>query len=86
MVGKAYNIPTVALRYFNVYGTRQSLSNPYTGVCAIFSSRIKNDNTPFIYEDGNQSRDFIHVSDIVQANLLAIGKGSGQAFKLFREV
>lgn len=72
MIGQAYKLPTVALRYFNVYGTRQSLSNPYTGVCAIFSSRIKNNNAPFIYEDGLQSRDFVHVSDIVQANLLAL--------------
>jgi len=72
MVGQAYNIPTVALRYFNVYGPRQSLSNPYTGVCAIFSSRIKSAHPPLIYEDGNQSRDFIHVSDIVQANLLVL--------------
>jgi dTDP-L-rhamnose 4-epimerase len=71
-VGRAYGIPSVALRYFNVYGTRQSLSNPYTGVCAIFSSRIKNGNPPLIYEDGNQSRDFVHVSDIVRANLLVM--------------
>jgi len=71
-VGRAYKIPAVALRYFNVYGARQSLSNPYTGVCAIFSSRIKNGNPPLIYEDGLQSRDFVHVSDIVQANLLAL--------------
>jgi len=72
--GLAYNIPAVALRYFNVYGDRQSLSNPYTGVGAIFSSRILNDHNPIIYEDGKQSRDFIHVSDIVQANLLAMEK------------
>ncbi len=71
-VGRSYSIPTVALRYFNVYGPRQSLSNPYTGVCAIFSSRIKNGHPPLIFEDGRQSRDFIHVSDIVQANLLAM--------------
>ncbi len=70
--GRAYNIPTVALRYFNVYGPRQSLSNPYTGVCAIFSSRIKNNNPPIIYEDGLQSRDFISVYDIVEANMLAM--------------
>lgn len=70
--GKAYEIPTVALRYFNVYGPRQSLSNPYTGICAIFSSRIKNDNPPIIYEDGLQSRDFVSVHDIVQANMLAM--------------
>lgn len=71
-VGRAYGIPTVALRYFNVFGARQALSNPYTGVCAIFSCRIRNDNPPVIFEDGNQTRDFIHVSDIVQANLLAL--------------
>lgn len=71
-VGKAYRIPSVALRYFNVYGTRQTLSNPYTGVCAIFSSRLLNGQAPLIYEDGEQSRDFVHVSDIVRANLLAL--------------
>jgi len=71
-IGRAYNIPTVALRYFNVYGPRQALSNPYTGIAAIFSSRILNDNPPCIFEDGLQSRDFIHISDIVQANLLAM--------------
>ena len=69
-VGRSYRIPTVALRYFNVYGPRQALSNPYTGVCAIFSAQIKNGRPPLVYEDGQQSRDFIHVSDIVQANLL----------------
>ena len=72
VVGRAYNIPTVALRYFNVYGQRQALSNPYTGVCAIFSSRLLNDQRPVIFEDGEQTRDFVHVSDIVQANLLAL--------------
>jgi dTDP-L-rhamnose 4-epimerase len=72
VVGRAYNIPTVALRYFNVYGTRQALSNPYTGVCAIFSSRLLNNQAPVIFEDGGQTRDFTHVSDIVQANLLAM--------------
>jgi dTDP-L-rhamnose 4-epimerase len=72
VVGRAYNIPTVALRYFNVYGSRQALSNPYTGVCAIFSSRLLNDRPPMIFEDGEQTRDFVHVSDIVQANLLAL--------------
>jgi len=71
-IGQAYGIPVVALRYFNVYGTRQSLSNPYTGVMAIFSSRIRSGNPPVIFEDGLQSRDFVHVSDIVQANLLAM--------------
>jgi dTDP-L-rhamnose 4-epimerase len=71
-IGRAYSIPTVAFRYFNVYGTRQALSNPYTGVCAIFSSRLLNDQAPMIFEDGEQSRDFVHVSDIVNANLLAL--------------
>lgn len=71
-VGRAYSIPTVALRYFNVYGPRQALSNPYTGVAAIFSSRLLNDTPPLIFEDGRQGRDFVHVSDIVQANLLAL--------------
>jgi len=72
LVGKTYNIPTVALRYFNVYGPRQSLSNPYTGVCAIFASRIKNNHPPIVYEDGFQSRDFINVKDVVGANLLVM--------------
>ncbi|MGH9946977.1 MAG: NAD-dependent epimerase/dehydratase family protein [Pyrinomonadaceae bacterium] len=76
-VGRAYKIPTVAFRYFNVYGTRQALSNPYTGVCAIFSSRLLNDQPPTVFEDGEQSRDFVHVSDIVQANLLALESDSG---------
>jgi len=71
-IGRAYRIPTVALRYFNVYGPRQALSNPYTGVAAIFSSRILNNHPPCIFEDGLQSRDFTHVSDIVRANLLAM--------------
>lgn len=73
-VGAAYGIPTVALRYFNIYGTRQSLSNPYTGVIAIFSSRLLNRHRPLVFEDGHQSRDFVHVSDIVQANLLALDR------------
>jgi dTDP-L-rhamnose 4-epimerase len=77
-IGGAYGIPTVALRYFNVYGTRQALSNPYTGVAAIFSSRILNQKSPMIFEDGLQSRDFVHVSDIVQANLRAMTQKSGE--------
>jgi dTDP-L-rhamnose 4-epimerase len=71
-VGRSYGIPAVALRYFNVYGTRQALSNPYTGVCAIFSARLLNGNRQMVFEDGEQTRDFVHVSDIVQANLLAL--------------
>jgi dTDP-L-rhamnose 4-epimerase len=71
-VGMAYKIPTVALRYFNVYGPRQSLSNPYTGVAAIFLSRVKNNQPPLVFEDGKQSRDFIYVSDLVDANVRAM--------------
>jgi len=74
LIGQTYGIPTVALRFFNVYGTRQALSNPYTGVCAIFSSRLKNNNPPIIYEDGLQSRDFIHINDLISANILALEK------------
>ena len=72
MIGRTYSIPTVALRFFNTYGPRQSLSNPYTGVCAIFMSRIKNGNSPVIYEDGLQSRDFISVKDIARACVAAM--------------
>jgi dTDP-L-rhamnose 4-epimerase len=75
-VGRAYRVPTVALRFFNVYGPGQSLSNPYTGVAAIFCSRLLNGQSPVIYEDGHQSRDFVHVSDIVQAVGLALDNGS----------
>jgi dTDP-L-rhamnose 4-epimerase len=71
-VGRAYNLPTVALRFFNVYGPRQALSNPYTGVVAIFGSRLLNGKPPLIFEDGEQVRDFTHISDIVQACLLAM--------------
>jgi len=69
-VGEAYGIPTVALRFFNTYGPRQALSNPYTGVVAIFASRLLNSHPPEIFEDGRQMRDFIHVSDLVKANIL----------------
>jgi len=72
MVGRAYNIPTVALRFFNVYGARQALSNPYTGVLAIFAARLLNDNAPMIFEDGEQQRDFVSVSDVAQACRLAL--------------
>jgi dTDP-L-rhamnose 4-epimerase len=72
LIGGVYGIPTVALRYFNIYGPRQALSNPYTGVAAIFGSCLLNRDAPIIYEDGCQSRDFVHVSDIVQANMLAL--------------
>ncbi|MFB6295006.1 MAG: SDR family NAD(P)-dependent oxidoreductase [Candidatus Nanohaloarchaea archaeon] len=72
IVGKSHGVDVVALRYFNVYGPRQSLDNPYTGVASIFSSRIKNGNPPLIYEDGEQSRDFVYVEDVARANLLAL--------------
>jgi dTDP-L-rhamnose 4-epimerase len=95
MVGAAYGIPSVALRFFNIYGPRQALSNPYTGVSAIFSSRLLNGQPPLIFEDGEQKRDFVSVHDIVQALLLsaeeeaAVGKafnvGSGRAVTV-REV
>jgi dTDP-L-rhamnose 4-epimerase len=95
MVGAAYGIPSVALRFFNIYGPRQALSNPYTGVAAIFSSRLLNGQPPLIFEDGEQKRDFVSVHDIVQALLLsaeeeaAVGKafnvGSGRAVTV-REV
>lgn len=71
-LAKAYKLPAVALRFFNVYGSRQSLSNPYTGVCAIFQSRIKNDNPVLVYEDGLQTRDFVSVKDVVSANILVM--------------
>jgi dTDP-L-rhamnose 4-epimerase len=72
VVGAAYGIPTVALRFFNVYGPGQALSNPYTGVAAIFASRLLNGKPPIVFEDGRQSRDFVHVSDIVRGILLAL--------------
>lgn len=71
-VAKAYRIPAVALRFFNVYGPRQALSNPYTGVAAIFSARLLNGKPPLIFEDGLQSRDFIHVRDLVRALVLSM--------------
>jgi dTDP-L-rhamnose 4-epimerase len=72
LFGRTYGVPVVALRYFNIYGTRQALSNPYTGVAAIFASRLLNSRAPLIFEDGEQLRDFVSVHDVVQANLLAM--------------
>ncbi len=72
IVGKAYGIPTVALRFFNVYGPRQALSNPYTGVLAIFAARLLNQRPPLIFEDGLQKRDFVHVRDVADACVLAL--------------
>jgi dTDP-L-rhamnose 4-epimerase len=84
VAGAAYGIPAVALRYFNVYGPGQALSNPYTGVAAIFASRLLNGRAPIVFEDGRQSRDFIHVSDIVRGILLALESDDavGQALNL----
>jgi dTDP-L-rhamnose 4-epimerase len=70
--GAAYNVPAVALRFFNVYGPRQALSNPYTGVLAIFASRFLNDKPPLVYEDGHQRRDFVSVYDVARACRLAL--------------
>jgi dTDP-L-rhamnose 4-epimerase len=95
MIGRAYDIPAVALRFFNVYGPRQALSNPYTGVLAIFASRLLNGNAPLIFEDGLQQRDFVSVYDVVQACVhaadsaaavgMAINVGSGVA-RTVREI
>jgi dTDP-L-rhamnose 4-epimerase len=90
--GKAHQLPVVALRYFNTYGPRQSLNNPYTGVAAIFLNRLKCDQPMLIFEDGEQQRDFVSVHDIARANLLALEKkeadyevfnvGSGQPISI----
>ena len=71
-VGMALQIPTVALRLFNAYGSRQALSNPYTGVAAIFISRLQNDQPPLVFEDGLQQRDFVHVQDVAEAFVAAL--------------
>jgi len=70
--GHAHGLETVALRYLNIYGPRQALSNPYTGVAAIFCTQLLAGRRPMIYEDGEQRRDLVHVSDVVRANLLAM--------------
>lgn len=75
VLGRAYGIPTVALRFFNVYGTRQALSNPYTGVLAIFAARLLNGNRPIVFEDGRQRRDFVSVRDVATACRLALESG-----------
>lgn len=84
MTSRAYNIPTVALRFFNVYGSRQALSNPYTGVLAIFASRLLNNNSPLIFEDGRQLRDFVSVKDVAYACRLALEKpeANGKIFNV----
>ncbi|HXB22071.1 MAG TPA: NAD-dependent epimerase/dehydratase family protein [Candidatus Solibacter sp.] len=95
LYGRTYGLPVVAFRYFNIYGPRQALSNPYTGVAAIFAARLLNGNHPLVFEDGKQMRDFVSVHDVVQANLLAMERpeadgralniGSGEAISI-REV
>jgi dTDP-L-rhamnose 4-epimerase len=81
LYGGAYDVPTVALRFFNVYGPRQALSNPYTGALAIFASRLLNDRRPIVYEDGGQRRDFVNVADVARACRLALERdgADGQA-------
>jgi dTDP-L-rhamnose 4-epimerase len=74
LMGKTLNIPAVALRYQNVYGPGQSLSNPYTGILSIFSTRLLNENDIDIYEDGQESRDFVFIDDVVNATILALEK------------
>ncbi len=84
MIGSTYGINTTILRFFLVYGSRQALSNPYTGVCSIFSSRLLHGKPPIIFEDGNQSRDFVNVDDVCQALLLSIDKkaAGGEIFNV----
>jgi dTDP-L-rhamnose 4-epimerase len=92
--GRQVGIPTVALRYSCTFGPRQSIFNPYTGVIAIFCTRLLNNLPPVIYEDGEQTRDFSYVEDIARANLLAansdeldgkaVNVGSGRAVTIKR--
>ncbi len=90
-VGGSYGIPATALRFFNVYGARQALSNPYTGVAAIFCARLLNNRPPLVFEDGLQRRDFVHVRDVARAIVAAAEKpapgeainiGSGEALSI----
>ncbi len=74
-MGSALGIPSVAFRYQNVYGPGQSLSNPYTGILSIFSTRIRNGNSISIFEDGLESRDFVYIDDVVDATILGLEKG-----------
>lgn len=84
VLGEAYDVPTTALRFFNVYGAGQALHNPYTGVLAIFAAQIMNDRRPTVFEDGRQTRDFVHVSDVVRACRLAADapEAVGQAINI----
>ena len=78
LIGDTYGINTTVLRFFLVYGPRQALSNPYTGVCSIFSSRLFNGKPPIIFEDGLQSRDFVNVKDVCQALTLSMNKNEAK--------
>jgi dTDP-L-rhamnose 4-epimerase len=83
MVGRAYNFSVSALRFFNVFGTRQALSNPYTGVLAIFMSRLLNGNRPLVFEDGQQRRDFVSVRDVARACTQVLdGRGDNDVFNI----
>src|SRR5215471_10975360 len=82
LFGRTYGLPVVALRFFNIYGPRQALSNPYTGVAAIFASRLLNGNSPLVFEDGKQLRDFLNVEDAVQAAQLAMEHSSADGHAL----
>ena len=72
LIGKTYGIPSVAPRFFNVYGPRQSLSNPYAGVAAIWLSRLLNGKQPIVFEDGGQLRDFVSIHDVVDCLVLML--------------
>jgi dTDP-L-rhamnose 4-epimerase len=83
ITGNAYGIPTLALRFFNVFGPHQALSNPYTGVLAIFAARLLNNRPPLVFEDGRQRRDFVHVQDVARACVLALESDhSGDVFNI----
>ena len=92
LIGKTYGIPSVAPRFFNVYGPRQSLSNPYAGVAAIWLSRLMNGKQPVVFEDGGQLRDFVSIHDVVDclvlmleqpgADFVPVNIGSGQAITI----
>ena len=77
LFGEYLDIPTLSFRYFNVYGSRQSLMNPYTGVLSIFYTRLVSGLKPIVFEDGLMSRDFVHVNDVAQFNLRALSRGHG---------
>ena len=79
---KVLNIPVISLRYQNVYGPGQSLLNPYTGILSVFSTRLLNNNDLEIYEDGNQSRDFVYIDDVVDATTLALEKNDNLSYIL----